>query len=387
MSNNNDSQNQSLKKNKQRRISLIIAGVLLAIFLGALSMWLYIHGTYNKQAVTERDTLQSDGNLVTTTDEDAVSSVAEKVSPSVVSIVTNTTVSSIFGAAQQEAAGTGVIVSKDGYILTNKHVVNGASTIRVVTYDGTSYDKVKLVGTDPLNDIAYLKIEGANELAAIELGDSATIRVGQLVVAIGNALGQYQNTVTSGIISGKGRPITAASGDSSTTENLTDLLQTDAAINSGNSGGPLLNRSGQVIGINVAVASNAQGISFAIPINAVKGTLKSVLAGKGVKRAYLGVRYVSITPRLAKQYNLDVKEGAYIVADGDSAAVSKDGPADRAGVKDKDIITKINNLTVGKQGDVSSLIGEYQPGDVVELTILRNGKEKSIRVTLGSYGE
>lgn len=366
---------------------MIIAGVLLAIFLGALSMWLYIHGTYNKQAVTERDTLQSDGNLVTTTDEDAVSSVAEKVSPSVVSIVTNTTVSSIFGAAQQEAAGTGVIVSKDGYILTNKHVVNGASTIRVVTYDGTSYDKVKLVGTDPLNDIAYLKIEGANELAAIELGDSATIRVGQLVVAIGNALGQYQNTVTSGIISGKGRPITAASGDSSTTENLTDLLQTDAAINSGNSGGPLLNRSGQVIGINVAVASNAQGISFAIPINAVKGTLKSVLAGKGVKRAYLGVRYVSITPRLAKQYNLDVKEGAYIVADGDSAAVSKDGPADKAGVKDKDIITKINNLTVGKQGDVSSLIGEYQPGDVVELTILRNGKEKSIRVTLGSYGE
>ena len=278
-------------------------------------------------------------------------------------------------------------MSKDGYVLTNKHVVSGANTIKVITYDGASYDKVKLVGEDPLNDIAYLKIEGSSDLTAIQLGDSATARVGQLVVAIGNALGQYQNTVTSGIISGKGRPVTAANNDSSTAENLTDLLQTDAAINSGNSGGPLLNRSGQVIGINVAVASNAQGISFAIPINAVKGTLKSVLAGKGVKRAYLGVRYVSITASLATQYNLAVKEGAYIIADGNNAAIAKDGPADKAGLKEKDIITKINNLTVGKQGDVSSLIGEYQPGDVVELTILRGGKEQNIRVALGTYGE
>jgi serine protease Do len=204
-------------------------------------------------------------------------------------------------------------------------------------------------------------------------------------VAIGNSLGQYQNTVTSGIISGKGRPVSAGSEDGSSSENLTDLLQTDAAINPGNSGGPLLNLSGQVIGINTAVAANAQGIGFAIPINSTKGTLKEVLAGKGVRRSYLGVRYVPLSAETAKQYNLSVRQGAYVIGSGAGSAVDANGPAAKAGIQEKDIITKVNGLEVGPRGSVSSLIGEYAPGDTVALTILRDSKTIVKNVTLAVF--
>ena len=381
---------QARRSARQSRIMSIIAGgMLIVVFLAAVAMWIYVRSV-QQGAVTLRDELQTDGNLTPTTDESAVSSAAEKASKSVVSIITNVEQqSSTFGLQQQQraAAGTGLIVSKDGYIITNKHVVANASAIRVITADGTRYDDVQLVGKDPLNDIAYLKLEAGNaQLAALSLGDSATLRIGQSVIAIGNDLGRYQNTVTSGIVSGKGRPVIASmSNSSSQTESLTDLIQTDAAINSGNSGGPLLNRSGQVIGINVAVATNAQGISFAIPVNAVKGTLKSVLAGKGVRRAYLGARYTMLTPDIAKQAGISAKEGAYIIGNSGKDAIVADGPAAKAGLKEKDVITKINNLTVGKQGDVSSLIGEYQPGDTVEMTVQRDSKTIALRVTLGQY--
>lgn len=363
---------------------LIILGIGALIGIGALLAYNYSHT--NRSAVTTRQTLSDDGNLVKTSQEDVIASVADKVSPSVVSIVTDVTTQTIFGAATQQAAGTGIVVSKDGYILTNRHVVSSASKVQVVMADGTTHEDVQVVGTDPLNDVAFLKIDGVSDLRAATLGDSSTVRIGQEVIAIGNSLGQYQNTVTSGIISGKGRPVSAGDGSGGSTESLTDLLQTDAAINPGNSGGPLLNVSGQVIGMNTAVAANAQGIGFAIPINATKGTLKSVLAGKGVQRAYLGLRYVPLTAAVAKQYNLSVTEGAYVVGGENSATgVVSEGPADKAGVKDKDIITKINGLTVGRQGGVSSLIGEYAPGDTVELVIVRDGRELTTKVTLAAY--
>lgn len=363
---------------------LIILGIGALIGIGALLAYNYSHT--NRSAVTTRQTLSDDGNLVKTSQEDVIASVADKVSPSVVSIVTDVTTQTIFGAATQQAAGTGIVVSKDGYILTNRHVISSASKVQVVMADGTTHEDVQVVGTDPLNDVAFLKIDGVSDLRAATLGDSSTVRIGQEVIAIGNSLGQYQNTVTSGIISGKGRPVSAGDGSGGSTESLTDLLQTDAAINPGNSGGPLLNVSGQVIGMNTAVAANAQGIGFAIPINATKGTLKSVLAGKGVQRAYLGLRYVPLTAAVAKQYNLSVTEGAYVVGGENSATgVVSEGPADKAGVKDKDIITKINGLTVGRQGGVSSLIGEYAPGDTVELVIVRDGRELTTKVTLAAY--
>lgn len=253
---------------------------------------------YSKRAVTTLSKPAVDGNQTLTATEATVASVSEAVSPSVVSIITNITTQTYFGASQQQAAGTGIIVSADGYILTNKHVINGAKSVQIVTADGTTYDNVDIIGTDPLNDVAYLKIKDAKDLPVAQLGDSSTVRVGQSVVAIGNALGQYQNTVTSGIISGLGRPVEAGDSSGTSTETLTDLFQTDASINPGNSGGPLLNMAGQVIGINTAVAQDAQGIGFSIPINATKGTLKGVLAGNGVKRAYLGVKYIQITPKL-----------------------------------------------------------------------------------------
>lgn len=363
---------------------ILVAVIFLLVGAGGMTVYNLVRSNTNQNSLTARQAVKDDGNLKTTNQEAVVENIVEKVSPSVVSIVTNVTVNSIFGTANQEAAGSGIIVSSDGYIMTNKHVVADATSIDVVLSDGTTYDKVSLVGTDPMNDIAYLKIEGTNNLTAATLGESSTVRVGQGVIAIGNSLGQYQNTVTDGIISGKGRPVTAGSGNGGSSESLTDLLQTDAAINPGNSGGPLLNHSGQVIGINTAVAANAEGIGFAIPVNAAKGTLKSVLAGKGVQRSYLGLRYVQITAELAKKYNLATKQGAYVVSEG-GAAVLSGGPADKAGVKDKDIITKINGLAVGSQGGVSSLVGEYAPGDTIELTLLRGGGERTVKVTLGSY--
>ncbi len=363
---------------------ILVAVIFLLVGAGGITIYNLVRSNTNQNSLTARQAVKDDGNLKTTNQEAVVENIVEKVSPSVVSIVTNVTVNSIFGTANQEAAGSGIIVSSDGYIMTNKHVVADATSIDVVLSDGTTHDKVSLVGTDPMNDIAYLKIDGANNLTAATLGESSTVRVGQGVIAIGNSLGQYQNTVTDGIISGKGRPVTAGSGNGGSSESLTDLLQTDAAINPGNSGGPLLNHSGQVIGINTAVAANAEGIGFAIPINAAKGTLKSVLAGKGVQRSYLGLRYVQITAELAKKYNLATKQGAYVVSEG-GAAVLSGGPADKAGVKDKDIITKINGLAVGSQGGVSSLVGEYAPGDTIELTLLRGGGERTVKVTLGNY--
>lgn len=367
--------------NDKRPIVAIII-VLFVVAVGAAVGYWYV--TTNHTPVTPSTTVKNDGNLNPTTTEDAIARVVEKVSPSVVSIVTNTTKRTIFGAAEAQAAGTGIIVSKEGYILTNNHVIASATKVQVATTDGTIYDDVEVVGSEPQNDVAYLKIKGAKDLTPAELGDSTTLRVGQQVIAIGNALGQYQNTVSSGIISGKGRPI-AAEGEQGSTESLTDLLQTDAAINPGNSGGPLLNYSGQVVGINTAVASNAEGIGFAIPVNAAKGTLKSVLAGKGVKRSYIGLRYVEVTAAVAKEYDLPVKQGAYIYNGASGQAVAADGPAAKAGIKEKDIITKINGKSVGVAGGVATLIGEYTPGDTIEVAYLRDGKEKTTKVTLGLY--
>jgi S1-C subfamily serine protease len=206
-------------------------------------------------------------------------------------------------------------------------------------------------------------------------------------VAIGNALGQYQNTVTSGIISGTGRSVTAstdgtAAGD---TEVLTDLIQSDAAIISGNSGGPLVNMAGQVIGINTAIASDANSVGFVIPISSTKGVIAGVLSSGKVSRAYLGVRYMTITAELVKKYDLSAKQGAYVFSEGNGAAITAGSPAEAAGVKEKDIITKVNGVDIGAKGSVATLVGEYKPGDTVELTILRDGRTLNLKVTLGAY--
>lgn len=363
-----------------QRVSLVITVFVVALLGGGIGAWAMTHFSNPLTVITHS---QNDGNILRSQSEQDISQVVTKVAPSVVSISTN--VENSRGQAVGQGAGTGIIVSKDGYVMTNNHVIDGASTVSVTTSAGDIYENVKVIGSDPLNDVAFLKVSGVNNLAAAELGDSSTLKIGQSVVAIGNSLGEYNNTVTSGIVSGLSRPVTASSGDGNSTESLTGLVQTDAAINPGNSGGPLVNSAGQVIGINTAVASDAQGIGFAIPINATKGVLASVIENGKVERAYIGVRYVDITPAIAKDKNLPVKQGALVSGDNSTEAVVSGGPADKAGIKDGDIITKINDSVVGEEGSITTIIGQYKPGDAVQVTYLRDGKEQATRLTLAKY--
>ena len=327
----------------------------------------------------------SDGNSSSFV-EGSIADIAEKVSKSVVSIITSTTTRNYFGQDYaSSAAGTGVIATSDGYIITNKHVINGANKVTVILDDGTKYEDVAVVAVDPLDDIAYLKIKDVSGLTAATLGNSKTLNVGQQVIAIGNALGEYQNTVTAGIISGVGRSVTASDGSGNNVETLTDMIQTDAAINSGNSGGPLVNAAGEVIGINTATSSSAENMGFAIPISSTKGMLSQLIDTGKADRAYLGIYTIQITPDVAKAYNLPVSAGEYLYSPSSYSAIVNGSPAAEAGLKDKDIITAVNGVKIGSAGTVSDLIGEYKPGDTVQLTVIRDGNETAINVTLGAY--
>lgn len=319
---------------------------------------------------------------------EVVAEVAAQVSPSVVSIVVTSEAQDFYGrTATQQSAGTGVIVSKDGYIITNKHVIpSGVDAVSVVMADGKQYQGVEVVGSDPLNDIAFLKIKNASNLPVAKLGNSSSMKVGQKVVAIGNALGEYQTTVTSGIISGIGRPV-AAAGDGDEVEQLNNLFQTDAAINPGNSGGPLVNLSGEVIGINTAIAQDAEGIGFAIPINDAKGLIKGVTTSGEIKRSFLGVRYVTVTPDVISEHKLNDSAlyGAFLAKDDSGSAVVSGGPADKAGLRDGDIITAVNGAKLAEGRALSSELSQYLPGETVALDVLRGGERVEVKATLEEY--
>jgi len=371
-------------------ICLAIFGLLVGITGCAIGSFALLK---SNQQPTVISSTNSDGYYTGNSAElesNSVADIAAKVTPAVVSIVSEGYSSSYYGiGGVTQSAGTGMIVSSDGYVITNKHVVSGSRKIQVITDAGDTYSDVELLGTDPFNDVAYLKINGAKNLPSVTLGDSKTIAVGQPVLAIGNALGAYQNSVTQGIISGTGRSISASDSDGSNVEHLADLLQTDAAINPGNSGGPLVNASGDVIGINTATSTSAEGLGFAIPISAVKGMLRRIQDDGKAERAYLGLSYITITAEVAKEYNLSVKQGAYVYSEGSSrdGAVVKGGPADKAGIKNEDIITKIGDVEVGRAGSISTLVGEYKAGDTIQITLLRDGKEIITNVTLEAYKE
>lgn len=377
---------QSFEPNSSKKSKTSPAVIALVVI--ALSSSLYnLQLTKNLSAdlSSRLHTSSSNGNSLNFT-EGSIASVANSVSKSVVSIVTSTTQRSLLSSeSSTTAAGTGFILSSDGYIATNKHVVSGANKIGVLLDDGTAFEDVELIGTDPLNDFAIIKIKNAKDLTPIKLGDSKTITAGQQVIAIGNALGAYQNSVTSGIISGKGRSLTATDSSRTQYETLSDMIQTDAAINGGNSGGPLLNAAGEVIGINTAYASQGNNVGFAIPISSVKGIINSVLNGRGFERAVIGVRYVNLTPSIAKEKKLDVTHGALISSSKNNSAIIPDSAGDKAGLKENDIITAVNGVKIGVAGSLSSLIGEYSVGDTVELTIVRNNKTENIKLTLAAY--
>lgn len=326
-------------------------------------------------------------------ESELISSIAKEVGQSVVSIdVENqTTGSDFFGFSTpltQASAGTGFVVSSSGVIVTNRHVIpEGKPSVSVTLADGTRFNDVKIIGrtaNDSPLDVAFLKIEDlkGKKLPAVSLGDSSKMEVGDKVIAIGNALGQFKNTVTSGIISGYGRDVTASDGSANSRENLSDLFQTDAAINEGNSGGPLVNINGEVIGVNTAIASGAQNIGFSIPINDIKGLIGGVLATGELKQPYLGVRYVSLTADLAYQYNLDREQGAYILPSTSGTSVLTDSPAAKAGLKEKDIIIKIDDINIDNKTSLTSGLANFRVGDKVTITVVRGDQTLKLRATL-----
>ncbi|HEX3095916.1 MAG TPA: trypsin-like peptidase domain-containing protein, partial [Patescibacteria group bacterium] len=282
---------------------------------------------------------------------------------------------------QEVGGGSGFLVSSDGYIVTNKHVVSDETAqYTVFTNDGKKYD-AKVIARDPSLDLAVIKIDG-NNFPSLTFGDSDQIQLGQTAIAIGNALGEFRNTVSTGIVSGLARSITA-SDQRGGSENLDQLIQTDAGINPGNSGGPLLNLSGEVIGVNVAVA-NANSISFALSANNVKNIVESVKKTGKIVRPYLGVRYIPITPELKKANNLSVDYGV-LVSQGDTPdqlAVIPGSPADKAGIQTNDIILEIDNQKIDDTHSLSTLVADKKVGDTVTLKILSKGQEKNVTVTL-----
>lgn len=332
---------------------------------------------------------------VTVEESSAVIDVVKKVSPAVVSIIFTKDIEipgfgfEFFEGLQekieQKGGGSGFIITSDGLIVTNKHVVADEKVeYTVFTSDGRNF-KAEVLAKDPIGDLAILKIP-ATGLPVVELGDSDALEIGQRVIAIGNALGEFQNTVTAGVVSAKGRSLVASDIEGGQREALEDLIQTDAAINSGNSGGPLVNLRGQVIGINAATAAKgaAEGIGFAIPINVAKGAIKSFQKEGKIKRPFLGVNTLMLTKEIAERNNLPVSQGALVVGDPESGipGVLKGSPAAQAGIKEKDIITKVNGEAITENKSLLAILRKYQPGDEVELEILRDKETIKVKVTL-----
>lgn len=363
---------------------LVVNNLVLGLIGGIVGSYVFI--TFFAGAIpTSRQQLVVQENS-------ALVDVAKAVSPSVVSITTKlvsapqtTLFGYSIGGGTQQGAATGIIITADGLILTNNHVIDGSSSITVFTSDGKQH-KGKVIASNPAQDYAFVRID-ATGLTPVKLGDSSAVEIGQHVIAIGNALGQYNNTVTDGIISGKGRPVQAGDANgSSAPESLQDLFQTDAAINPGNSGGPLVNLDGQVIGMNTAVASSAQNIGFAIPINEIKSAIQSVKNKGVIERPYLGVRYVPISPDVVSAKNLTVTSGALVTGDGQNPAIVPGSPADKAGLKDNDIITKIGSQSVDSDHSLTSILADQKVGATVTLTIVRDKKTQIVKATLAAAG-
>ena len=372
----------------------IIALAVVSLLIGAAGLAFGIIAFFNNnQSSNSTETVSADGYYSGNSvefEETSIASIVSKVTPAVVSIISETRSSGyslFFGSGTSQSAGTGMIVSSDGYVLTNKHVIEGATKVQVVTSSGDTYDDVDIVGEDPLNDVAYLKINGAKDLPTITLGDSKTIAVGQPVSQSVTHLAHIRTLSRRVLSLALVARLLLAIQMAVTRRLLTDMLQTDAAINPGNSGGPLVNAAGEVIGINTAVSTTANGLGFAIPISATKGMLKRIMEDGKAERAYLGLTYITVTAEVAKEAKLSVTHGAYIYNNSSRSgeAIVKNGPADKAGIKTGDVITKVGNIEVGRAGSISTLIGEYKVGDTVQLTYVRDGKENTTKVTLEAY--
>ncbi len=431
-------------KNRLRKFSenRILSTVILAVFISSICSFIlggvfiaYFYRNYLAKldinlpqflAIIKNEKTAEDGYIPQTTEEEKVIKTVERVSPAVVSIVITKDVPIMeeyfynpfegFGLTPFElqipqyrqkgtekkeiGGGSGFFVSEDGMILTNKHVVlDKEAEYTVFTNDGKSFP-AKVLARDPGQDLAILKIEREKAVNSdgtfsqkpfpiLTLGDSSKLQMGQTVIAIGNALGEFRNTVSVGVISGLGRTVTASGG--SFVETIEDVIQTDAAINKGNSGGPLLNLKGEVVGINTAMVLEAQSIGFAIPADKAQKDIEQVKTSGKITYPYLGIYYAIINKNLQEKNNLAVDYGAWVGRNQNGEktdqAVMPDTAAEKAGLERDDIVLEFNGEKITSENSLAKIIQKYIPGDEVTLKILRGGQEKIITATLGERSE
>ncbi len=365
-------------------ILLVIVGILLGTGGGAIVGGLagYMAASYRIPSPLPKPEGigATEITQLTLTEDSAIVEAVAKVKPAVVTVINTLPAQrGFFGQIlEPQASGSGVIIDEQGYIVTNNHVIENARSLEVIFADGSKVSAT-LVGADVFSDLAIIRVEGQVPAVA-ELGDSAALQPGEPVIAIGSPLGDFKGTVTVGVVSALDRRLDLGTGVT-----MEGLIQTDAAINEGNSGGPLVNALGQVIGVNTAIVRGsgyggavAEGLGFAIPSNTVKEVAEQLIQYREVRRPYLGVQWVEITPRIASAYNLPVQFGAYI------QEVEPSTPADRGGLLPGDIITAIEDQAIDEQNSFVNILMRFDPGEEVPITVIREGREITLSVTLGS---
>jgi serine protease Do len=332
-----------------------------------------------QQVIPANSTNPNQTLVLNTTDiETSITQSVQKVGPAVVTVVGKLPGQlTIFGpTGDQTVSGTGFFITEDGYIITNNHVVEGTKEVNIILSDGTQ-QTATIVGTDPYSDIAVLKTDGKVPAVA-SLGNSDVLDPGESVIAIGSPLGDFKNSVTVGVVSATGRSIDTGNG-----YQIENLIQTDAAINHGNSGGPLVDLAGQVIGVNTLIVRNtgsgdvAEGLGFAIPVNTAQAVAQQIIQQGYFARPYMGISFQPINPDIASRYNLPAQWGVYITK------VEANGPASAAGLQEGDIITKVGDITLDETHSYVNALFTYKPGDQIALEVMRDGKPAQLQITLG----
>ena len=383
---------------KSQHETVLVVAVALSVFFGAIaggltSYLLLADGSLDNDSQIDlpvsEETVEAIENLIE--DQEATIAVVEQVTPAVVSIFIEkeypqydaySDTGEVTYEYERVGGGTGFFATPDGIIVTNKHVVSDSDArYIVVTSDGTEYDATVLA-KDVFLDVAFVKVEGTG-FPTLSFGDSDGVRIGETVLAIGNALSQYQNSVTKGIISGVDRTIVASSGYGER-EVIEEALQTDAPISEGNSGGPLINLYGKVLGVNTAVSLQGQSLGFAVPINAVKPLLEDVVAYGKIVRPWLGVRYVMIDDDVVEEFGLTETQGALIVPEeaAQGQSVVSGSPAATAGLQGGDVIVSVSGIALDDETNLSKAINTFEPGQTVTLEVVRDGATQFIDVTL-----